>query len=249
MGSEMLSSSHGFERLFDRFVQEQTFGIRFDEATDIAVPTGTKCADYWFADARVAIELKTLSQDHSSRDQVFKHVDQGLKKFGYRSELRNSWVEGKVALPTKVARFVDRKVQNSIKGAIRKANSQLLATRRLVGTDINTILLIANLNERLFGPRELLKYISGQVLERNSPQIDATILISPGVEYTSGSEAPWHYLETAYADGMEHLGDLVEPFLRAWIDFEATTLGVRAVVDSSREATDQQNRARPVEQK
>lgn len=247
MSSQVPTNANDFEKLFDRFVREQTLGTRFDESPEISIPRDTKCADYWFADARLAIELKTLNKNHGSREQIVGLIDEGLKKYRCDPAVRNSWLDGRTPLPKNVARFVNGKVQNSIKGAVRKANSQLLATRKLIGNDIKTVLLVANLHERLFGPRELLKYLSGQVLDRNSPQIDATILISPGVAYSSGPEAPWHYLETAYADGMEHLGDLIEPLLNAWIDFEAAALGVQPVVDMSKEVTEQHMRARPFE--
>ncbi|MEM9578266.1 MAG: hypothetical protein AAF999_14785 [Pseudomonadota bacterium] len=210
------------------------------------VPDGTKNADYVFPKDNLFIELKTLTKNHGDRESILAHVSEALMKLKLPPSLKDAWLAGDATLPRTVRRIVDRKVTNSVKNAVRKANEQLRASQALVGHNYNGILLVANLQETVFGPVELLRSFAVQALDRTKLSIDAVVMITPGVAYATDGGIPRQYVAPVYRNGMTHLGDFIEPMLNAWIEFEARSLGVQADVEIVREFDRESLNARPV---
>lgn len=234
-----------FEKLFDAFVRTRTGGLRFSEFAPNSISDGTETADYIFSSDQIIVELKSLTKNHGDRDSVVRHVADGLNKFGLPKQRIDDWLLGRQDLPRKVIRFANQRVQNSIKHAVRKANSQIKSTQKLVATPHDGILIVANLQELLFGPIELLRYFAGHALERSVLAIDAIVLITPSVTYSSSGNLSQHYLVPVYREGKQKLGDFIEPLLASWIEFEAASLGVKAEVEICHDIDERDKNARP----
>lgn len=240
-------SANTFEKLFDTFVCSWRGGRRLDEMFDNKLPEGTKCADYFFPTERVIVELKTLNENHGYNDLIIRLVGDELVRKGYPLSLRDEWQRGRLALPKAVTRKVDEKVQNSLKKAVRKANEQIMSAQNLLGERCDTLLIVANLNEFLFGSVELLRNLAGHALGRSSLRIDSILLITPGVQYATRGGIPQHHIIPVYDEGKQHLGDFVEPLAEAWIDFEARSLGVVAEIEKVFDLDEDSKFARPVD--
>lgn len=231
--------------MFDEFVRQQTGGSRLEELLPKGIPEGTSNADYIFNDERIIVELKTLTKNHGDRDSVIRHVDAGLNKLGLPLQRRADWLAGKRPLPKKVKRYVDQRVQRSLEQVVRKANSQIRETSKLLEQEFNGILVVANLGEILFGPLELLRYLAGHALRRSRLAIDGIVLVTPGVSYSTGGNPPKHYAAPVYREGKEQLRDFVEPFIDAWLKFEAESFGVESKLEIVREFDEESKNARP----
>ncbi|WP_371226585.1 hypothetical protein [Roseovarius sp. 2305UL8-3] len=243
---ELTFTPASFECLFDKFVESELNGCRLDKMLSGKIPDGTKCADYFFPNPGIIIELKTLNKNHGEHDFVLGLVEEGLANFGFPLSRKNDWLNSVAPLPQKVVRFVHGKVQNSIKNTVRKANKQVISSRILLGKKHDSILICANLNELLFGPLELLKYLAGHAMSRSTPAIDAILMISPGVQYSSVSHQVQHYAAPIYADGKQHLGDFLEPFIEKWLEFEAQSLGLYSDIEKVYEFDEDSKTARPI---
>ena len=234
-----------FESLFDEFIDELG-GQRLDKLYPEVTTAGIKNADYYLQSTKTIVELKTLVSDHGDRQSILSIVSHAAKELKLPQTVVSNWQAGKAPLPRSIRRIVDRKVQNSLKNVARKANEQLRKTERFIGSAKNKILVVANLQETLFGPAELLKYLAGHMLERKNPSTDAIILLTPGVAYSSFGAEPEHYCIPVYADGKTHLGEVAEPMIKAWIEFEAKSLGVAAEIEITDELDRKTLSARPV---
>ena len=234
-----------FEELFDQFVRAQTDGHRLDERDDVKAMRNAKCADYFFPDSDVIMELKTLNEDHSGREYVVERVHKAAARFRHPASAVNTWLNGEGPLPKDVEKAVNASVQNSLKNAVRKANEQIRSTRSILKGKQDGILVVANLGEHLFGPVELLRNLAGHALGRTALSIDAILLITPGVAYSTDGEAPQHYIAPVYSDGKTYLGDFIEPLAEKWIAFEAASLGQRPVVEKVYELDQMSKAARP----
>ncbi|MCA0272198.1 MAG: hypothetical protein LCH69_09040 [Proteobacteria bacterium] len=244
--TESAFKASSFENLFDRFVAGYNEGRRVDDIfRDVSIAS-KKSADYFFPNESIIVELKTLNENHNSKERILKLVDDELARKKYRPQLRDEWLNGRAKLPKCVARKVNDRIQNSLKNLVRKANEQIVSTRSLIGARHDAILIVANLNEFLFGPIELLRNLSGHALKRSSPAIDAILLITPGVTYSAGGGTPQHYIAPAFAEGKEYLADFVEPFAESWIEFESQSLGLRSEVEKVFDFDEASLTARPV---
>ena len=234
-----------YEALFDAFIDQETSGTRVDKSVKNEIIANSKAADYVFHEEKIIIELKTLDRNHGSRGHVLSLVDEAIRKRELPPTVKQDWVNRRAPLPKSVTRFVDKKVQNSMKGAVRKANLQLEATKNFLGKGYSGVLIVANLQEMLFGPMEMLKILSFHALDRSSCHIDALLLMTPGVSYVSPSSFPQHYIAPAYAEGKTYLGDFIEPLVKKWIEFEASAFGQKSEVEMKFEIDESSKQARP----
>lgn len=244
--SKSIWSPDTFESLFDEFVLSQAGGRKIDSSIEANAPEQPKCVDYIFEQQKVIVELKTLEKSHGDVSYVLKCVKDGLAKFGFPASRLDDWMRKGRPLPNKVARFVDNRVQNSLKKAVRKANDQITSTRSNLGYDCDSVLVVANLNETLFRPIELLRYLAGHALARTKPAIDAVLLLTPGVLYCSGNEHPKHYAAPTYAEDKQYLGNFLEPLIERWLEFEAQSMGLELEIEKQYEISESDRRARPV---
>lgn len=231
MNTEAEFSAKQFEKLFDRFIREQTDGCRLDERLDAKTIKGKKCADYFFPSSKIIVELKTLNKDHGDRKFVVDLCYSTAKNLGYSTSVVEAWLSSKSSLPKDLEAAVDRKVQNSLKGMVRTTNDQIKSTRQILRQKHDGILIVANLGENLFGPTELLRNIAGHALGRTSLSIDAILLITPGVAYFFDDTSPQHYIAPVYAEDKKYLGDFIEPLVAKWIDFESENLGLEPKIE------------------
>jgi hypothetical protein len=230
-----------FEQLFDQFVKDRTEGRRLDDRA-----RNVKCADYFFPNDGVIVELKTLNEDHGDREFTVRLLREAAANLGHQAAVIETWRHGLGPLPLDVRKVVDSKVQNSIKRMVRKANDQIKSTRTILGKKHDSVLIVANLGERLFGPVELLRNIVGHALGRSTLSIDAILLITSGVTYSDGSRLPQHYISPVYAEGKTYLGDFIEPLVGKWVEFEASALGLRPEIEVVRELDSSSLYARPI---
>lgn len=235
-----------FEELFDRFVATETGGHRLDERDEVKAIRGAKCADYFFPDSNVIVELKTLNENHGDMKFVVDRAREAAARLGHPVSLVDTWLNGAGSLPNDVKRAVDAKLQNALKNTVRKANEQIRSTRSILKKRYDGILVVANLGEYLFGPIELLRNLAGHAMGRTSLSIDAILLITPGVAYSSFGGHPEHYIAPVYSDGKTYLGDFIEPLAEKWIGFEAASLGLRPVVEKVYELDHNSKVARPI---
>ena len=246
LNNQLLWDAKRFEDLFNQFVRPQTYGRRLDELDDVKASRGAKCADYFFPNDSVIVELKTLNEDHGSLEYVIRLVHEATVRFGHPASTTEAWLSGRERLPKNVASAVDTKVQNSLKNMLRKANDQIKSTRSILKKRHDGILIVANLAESLFGPIELLKNITRHALGRTSLSIDAILLITPGVAYSDGDGPPQHYIAPVYAEEKTYLRDFIEPLVARWIDFEAVSMGLKPEVEKIYEIDESSKIARPV---
>tara|TARA_R110000751_G_scaffold287764_1_gene392626 strand:- start:104 stop:850 length:747 start_codon:yes stop_codon:yes gene_type:complete len=216
-----------FENTFDKFILEFAGGCRIDQEYASIIPENTKAADYHLSNKDIIIELKCLAKSHGSTSYVLDLIEKAVKQHGFPSNTLENWMSRQERLPKKIRGIVDSTVQNSLKGAVRKANMQLTSSKKLLGRSNDGILIVANLNETLFSPVELLRNIAGHVLNRTSSDVDAVLLITPGVKYSTPKEGTHHYAIPVYADGKEYLGEFIDPFVTSWLRYEAELLGVK----------------------
>lgn len=235
-----------FENLFDEFVRTQTDGHRLDERTDLGPTSGLKCADYFFPESKIIVELKTLNEDHSDLELIVRLAREAASRLKISESTINAWLRGQAELPAAVVAIVDSKVQNSLKKMVRKANDQIKSTRSILGKRYDGLLIVANLGERLFGPIEMLRNIAGHALGRTTLSIDAILLVTTGVTYSTAGSKPQHYVAPVYADDKEYLGDFVESLASRWIKFEANAFGASPQVEIVREFDQSMLLARPL---
>jgi hypothetical protein len=240
-------SAQSFEQLFDGFVEGFENGRRLDKYLSENIIAGKKCADYFFPDQGKIIELKTLNENHASIERIVQLVDSELARKKYPAALRDQWLLGHGRLPKPVAQKVNDRVQSSLKKVVRKANEQIESTRLIMGEHHDAILVVANLNEFLFGPMELLKYLAGHALRRSTTAIDGILLITPGVKYAVNAGVAQHYVVPVYKDGKQYLGDFVEPLAEAWIDYESKQFGLTSEVEKVFDIDEISKSARPIE--
>jgi hypothetical protein len=246
LNKQLLWDAKRFEDLFNQFVRTQTDGHRLDERDDVKASRDAKCADYFFPNDGVIVELKTLNEDHGGLEYVIRLVHEATVRYGHPASTAEAWLSGRARLPKNVASAVDTKVQNSLKNMLRKANEQIKSTRLILKKRQDGILVVANLAENLFGPIELLRNIASHALGRTSLSIDAILLITPGVAYSAGDGHPQHYIAPVYAEDKTYLGDFIEPLVARWIAFEAASMGLEPEVEKIYELDESSKIARPV---
>ena len=130
-----MASANAFEQLFDSFIRQHLDGSRVDEKFPEFLSSGSKNADYVFPNDQVLIELKSLEQSHDGQSYLEDIVKEAFRK----AKLPVSpppW-------PRKVRQLLDRKVNNSLKNAVRSANMQLKVTDQTLGGGFGRVLLVA----------------------------------------------------------------------------------------------------------
>lgn len=246
MSEKFLVDARQFEELFDRFVRVEMGGHRLDERDEVKAMPGSKCADYFFPDSNVIVELKTLNENHGDKKFVVDRARETAAQLGHPVSVVDTWLIGAGSLPNDLKRAMETKAQNALRNTVRKANEQIRSTRSILKKRYDGILVVANLGEHLFGPIELLRNLAGQALGRTSLSIDAILLITPGVSYSSFGDYPEHYIAPVYSDEKTYLGDFIEPLAEKWIEFEAASLGLRPLVEKVYELDHKSKMARPV---
>lgn len=129
------------------------------------------------------------------------------------------------AMPVEVAARLKRQLANPLRQAIRKANKQIAATKRLLRIE-NGYGLVVFANDKNFGlrPADALTILSDAVLKLSEPHVDGFVYTTPNVYHDNGTDVAQALWVPLYAEGREVLADFVNPFGAAWIDY-AETLG------------------------
>ncbi len=175
-------------------------------------------ADYYFPDDHVIAELKCMETD--SRDSYPQRVSEAFTHFGYSgSDLMGFLFRGE-PMPDRVAARLRQKIANPLRQAMRKANKQIAATKRLLNDpDAFGLAIFANDKNLGLSPQGVLSILSEAALNLSTSHVDGFVYTTPNVYYDTGDDIARAVWIPLYKEGREALGDFVNPFGSAWIDF------------------------------
>lgn len=175
-------------------------------------------ADFYFPDDRVVVELKCMETD--SRDAYPERVAKAFKHFGHTgSELMGFLFRGE-PMPERVAARLRQQIANPVRQAMRKANKQIAATKHhLKIPDAFGLAVFANDNNFGLTPADALAILSDAALGLSECNVDGFVYMTPNVYHHTGDDIARSVWVPLYAEGKEALGDFVNPFGTAWINY------------------------------
>lgn len=198
------------ELFIDEFVASaggQRFAIR-------DLPDGVKNADYIFADARVACELKCLETNfiRNSKEKVLQIL----------AEVRTDVPEGSVLsqVPADVRRRIRNVLEKPIRRVLEKANAQLKATRELLGAPrVKTVLFLCN--NAISGIRgEYIVELVSELLVRDYSGIDGLVYFSVNCPAAGPGGLPiYQWLPSCGESSRDRLGPFLSSLGEQWTPF------------------------------
>jgi hypothetical protein len=234
------------EPTFDAFVPTFRNGIRLDEFFKGVHKTGLN-ADYYFPADRIILELKTLENDQSDRAVLFERLEKCLVHFGYPKSMAIDILFSGRRLPHKVDIRLRNVTGNALRNALKKANRQLRASKKLQGLgDCRGILIVANDADLGFNPVQSLHFLADSALKLSHCETDAIIYTTPNTFYDDADDQPNQYWIPTYAEGRESLGDFVNPLGEAWLRFVGHVTGDVVSYTMEDSITDEMMHARPI---
>src|SRR5690606_15362832 len=109
-------------------------------------------ADYFFPDDGIVVELKTMEKDSSEPMLFAERLVRSYQHLGYTGSDVIGYLFRGEAMPIEVAAQLKLQLANPLRQAIRKANKQNAATKRLLRIE-NGYGLVVFANDKNFGLR------------------------------------------------------------------------------------------------
>ncbi len=232
--------------VFDEFIKTYENGQRIEDYQSGKYAVGVQ-ADYFFEKIGLVLELKSLEKDQANPITLKKRLEKALVHFGNDPRLSVEILQGKIEPPEKVAKKVETQMGNALRNALRKANKQIIASSKRLGENAKYgALLVANTSDFGFNTYRAAHFLAGEALKVSNPAIDAIVVTSPTVDYDEGDGNPTQYWHPVYAEGKEHLGDFIEPFGLAWIQYLAHLRDDKPQITPVTEISEEMKFARPM---
>lgn len=191
-------------------------------------PTMTLNADYFFPDAGVVMELKTLEADASSSDARSRRLVAAYRAAGYSgSDLFGFLFRGE-PMPNDVQEKFGRLLANPIAKAVKRANKQIRATKRFLRAETALgVVAVANSNNYGLSPGAIFGAIARAATSLEDNHTDAVVYFTPNVYHDiEGSDVAHQIWTAAYRDEQtDRLVEFVNDLGRAWGDFSEMTSG------------------------
>lgn len=236
------------EREFDEFVPTHKDGLLVRSLMPDA-PAMQLNADYYFESAGVVAELKCLESDASDGELVAQRTVRAFNACGLTgSEMFGVLFRGD-PMPPEVAQRIAKQAANPIREALRKANKQIRATKRFLGTPAayGLAIIVSNNNYGL-SPIHALSILSEAALKLSDSHVDGFVYATANVYYHTGDDIARNVWMPLYAEGKEDLADFVNPLGRAWIDRMEVLGGPMLDRKEMESATDAILFAKPIKQ-
>ncbi|RWC59494.1 hypothetical protein [Mesorhizobium sp.] len=187
-------------------------------------PSSALNADYYFPTDNVIAELKTLETDALNLEIIDRRIMASYKWLGYRLEDYTDFLFGRKYLPDDVNKRVFSAVSRPIIDCVRKANKQIISSRRLIGkADAKGLILIANSGNFGLPPMQLMNVVLKGFDRLSDREKDGIVYFTPNVYHDVGDGLPREiWVPIANERGPE-LQDFIDSLGKAWFDYRDTT--------------------------
>ena len=210
------------ETNFGRFVRTFRGGVIVRDLIPDA-PQMDPNADYYFPDDNTIVELKCLHTDPSNNDDLNRRFWSVCARLGYSTEQALRIALREIALPRDVALGVIAKSLDHVRRALRKANSQIAATKRqLDRANASGLVIFANEKNLALSPVELIRFMSTELrTTREGSYIDGVIYMTVNLYYPIGNDgiARALWIPGYRNKGTSRLTDFVDNLGTAWFKF------------------------------
>lgn len=180
------------EELFTDFVRTFGNGNTLSSFVD-KIPESTLNADYYFPDSNVIAELKTLEIDALSPEKIERRIMSIYKLLGYQLSDYTDFIFGKSYLPEEVNRRLFSTISRPIIECVKKANKQIISTRKLLGKDEALgLILIANSGNLGFEPMQIMNVLLRGFDQLKIKNKDAIVYFTPNIyQYIGTDDIPY----------------------------------------------------------
>jgi hypothetical protein len=184
------------------------------------IPPHTLNADYYFPHDNVIAELKTLEVDALDVETIDRRIMASYKWLGYDLEDYTNFLFGKNYLPDDVNRRVFATVSRPIMDCIRKANKQIISSRRLLQKpDARGLILIANSGNFGFPPMQLMNVVLKGFERLTDCTNDGIVYFTPNVYHDVGDGVPYELWVPIANENGDNLQKFIDDFGSAWFDY------------------------------
>ncbi|MBZ9673792.1 hypothetical protein [Mesorhizobium sp. ES1-3] len=211
---------------------EQTFSefVRTFRSADAlsrfvpSIPKEALNADYYFPEDNVIAELKTLEADALDLETIDRRIMASYKWLGYKLDDYTNFLFGKNYLPDDVNKRVFSAISRPIVDCVRKANKQIISSRRLIGKpDAKGLILIANSGNFGFPPVQLMHVVLKGFDRLIDRKRDGIVYFTPNVYHDIGDGVPYELWVPIANDQGDELQKFIDALGRAWLDYRENT--------------------------
>lgn len=184
------------------------------------IPKNALNADYYFPKDNVIAELKTLEVDALDLKTIDQRIMASYKWLGYNLEDYANFLLGNNYMPDDVNRRVFSTISRPIIDCVRKANKQIISTRRLIGKpDAKGLILIANSGNFGFPPAQLMNVVLKGFVRLTEREKDSIVYFTPNVYHDLGDGVPYELWVPIANDKDDELQVFIDAIGKAWFDF------------------------------
>lgn len=188
------------------------------------IPKSTLNADYYFPEDDVIAELKTLEVDALDLKTIDRRIMASYKWLGYQLEDYTDFLFGKKYLPDDVNKRVFSTISRPIIDAVRKANKQIISSRRLLGRpEAKGLILVANSGNFGFPPVQLMNVVLKGFERLNDSNKDGIVYFTPNVYHDVGDGVPYEIWVPIANEHGDELQQFIDSLGKAWFDYRENT--------------------------
>jgi hypothetical protein len=219
----MLPPTIEVEKTFTDFVRTFRSGDILPHFVS-SIPTNTLNADYYFPNDNVIAELKTLEIDALDLETIDRRIMASYKWLGYKLCDYTDFLFGKKYLPDDVNKRVFSTISRPIIDCVRKANKQIISSRRLIGKpDAKGLVLIANSGNFGFPPVQLMNVVLEGFDRLTDRKRDGIVYFTPNVYHDMGDGVPYELWVPIANEHGDELQEFIDDFGKAWFDYREKT--------------------------